>query len=85
MQGVTINIDGRALSHDLLPIGIGIAGPNTFLSRAIVNQLTVIPGSGYGFQPGSGIVRTCSTALGKTARSSSIRSSRRSPAPAATP
>ncbi len=65
MQGVTINIDGRALSHDLLPIGIGIAGPNTFLSRATVNQLTVMPASGYGFRPGSGIVADLQYSVGQ--------------------
>ncbi len=59
----TINIDGRALSHDLFPIGI--AGPNTFLPRATVNQLTIIPATGYGFQPGSGIVADLSYGIGR--------------------
>ena len=54
LPGHTINIDGRALSHDLLPIGM--QGPSTFLPRATVNQLTLIPATGYGFQPGSGII-----------------------------
>jgi Repeat of unknown function (DUF346) len=52
-RGFTINIDGRALSHDLLPIGFGIVGPSAFLPRATVNQLTLIPAVGYGFQAGT--------------------------------
>jgi hypothetical protein len=63
IRGHTINIDGRALSHDLFPIGI--AGPNTFLPRATVNQLTIIPATGYGFQPGSGIVADLSYGIGR--------------------
>jgi hypothetical protein len=59
----TINIDGRALSHDLFPIGI--AGPNTFLPRATVDQLTIIPAAGYGFQPGSGIVADLNYGIGR--------------------
>jgi hypothetical protein len=51
----TINIDGRALSHDLIPTGFGIVGPTTVLSRSAVNQLTVVPATGYGFIAGSGI------------------------------
>jgi hypothetical protein len=54
LRGVTINIDGRKLSHDLLPIGI--AGDGNYLSRATVNQLTVLPAKGYNFQPGPGVV-----------------------------
>jgi hypothetical protein len=62
---LTINIDGRALSHDLLPIGSGIVGPTTFLSRATVNQLTVIPATGYGFIAGSGIVADLQYGIGR--------------------
>src|SRR5580658_2108631 len=62
---LTINIDGRALSHDLLPIGSGIVGPTTFLPRATVNQLTIIPATGYGFQPGSGIVADMQYGVGR--------------------
>jgi predicted secreted protein len=65
VQSFTINIDGRALSHDLLPIGSGIVGTSTFLSRATVNQLTVIPATGYGFQPGSGIVADLQYGVGR--------------------
>jgi Repeat of unknown function (DUF346) len=56
VQSFTINIDGRALSHDLLPIGSGIAGTSTWQPRATVNQLTLIPATGYGFFAGSGVV-----------------------------
>ncbi|MFH8838482.1 peptidoglycan-binding protein [Streptomyces sp. NPDC017868] len=54
VRGCRILIDGTALSHDLLPLGL--ARPNEFLSRGSVNALTVLPATGYGFQPGSGIV-----------------------------
>ncbi|MGW8776579.1 peptidoglycan-binding protein [Streptomyces sp. NPDC055796] len=54
LRGRTIRIDGTALSHDLLPLGLG--GPLEWLPRASVNALTVLPASGYGFQTGPGIV-----------------------------
>ena len=55
IQGHKVNIDGRALSHDLLPIGIFPSGE--WLSHTTVNQLTLIPAvGGYGFQPGAGVV-----------------------------
>jgi hypothetical protein len=60
VQSFTINIDGRALSHDLLPIGT-----STSLSRCTVNQLTVIPGTGYGFVAGSGIVADLQYGVGQ--------------------
>ena len=64
ISGHTINIDGRALSHDLLPTGM--AGPDgAFLSRATVNTLTIIPATGYGFQPGSGIVADLQYGIGR--------------------
>jgi hypothetical protein len=54
IQGYVIEIDGRRLSHDLLPL---IArAQNEFLPATVVNSLTLIPASYYGFQPGSGIV-----------------------------
>ena len=54
VRGHAINIDGRALSTDLFPLGI--AGPGaTFLPHATVNQLTMISASGYSFQAGDGI------------------------------
>jgi hypothetical protein len=52
--GHRIRIDGRALSHDLLPINL--LRPNEVLPRDRVNELTLIPAAGYGFQPGAGIV-----------------------------
>ena len=57
IAGFTISIDGRSLSHDLLPVSLlgYTRGP---LPRATVNQLTLIPASGYDFQPGSGLVAT---------------------------
>ena len=83
IRGHAINIDGRALSTDLFPLGI--AGPvATFLPHATVNQLTMISASGYSFQAGDGIFATSATGSGGTARSSSIPASPRSPAPAAT-
>lgn len=54
IRGYTVNIDARALSHDLLPIPLGNYNKG-FLPRASVNQLTLIPAAGYRFQPGSGI------------------------------
>jgi hypothetical protein len=54
IRGHRVSIDGTALDHDLLPVGL--AGAGQFLPRATVHQLTVIPAAGYGFQPGSGIV-----------------------------
>ncbi|WP_052499548.1 peptidoglycan-binding protein [Streptomyces vietnamensis] len=53
VQGRTIRIDGTALSHDVEPTGL--SGPS-FLPRASVNELTLLPADGYGFQPGSGLV-----------------------------
>ncbi|MGW2050938.1 peptidoglycan-binding protein [Streptomyces sp. NPDC001858] len=54
VHGRTIRIDGTALSHDLLPLGL--ARPAEWLPRAAVNELTVLPAAGYGFQTGAGIV-----------------------------
>ena len=63
IRGHTIHIDGRGLSHDLLPISLlGYTGG--FLSRASVNQLTLIPAVGYTFQPGSGIVADMTYTVG---------------------
>jgi hypothetical protein len=62
ITGHRIQVDARALSHDLLPTSLlGYTGG--FLPRASVNQLTLIPASGYDFQPGSGIVATFSYAI----------------------
>ena len=55
ITGHTINVDGRGLSHDLLPVSL-LGYTTGFLPRTSVNQLTLIPAAGYNFQPGSGIV-----------------------------
>ena len=54
ITGYAIQIDGTSLSHDLLPVVARVN--NTFLARSQVNTLTLIPGAGYVFQPGAGIV-----------------------------
>lgn len=54
VHGRTVRIDGTALSHDLLPLGL--AGPQQALPRATVNVLTVLPGDGYGFAAGPDLV-----------------------------
>lgn len=62
LHGCTVRIDGTALSHDLLPLGL--AGWNGFLPRASVNELTLLPADGYGFQPGSGVVADLTFGVG---------------------
>lgn len=53
IRGYTIAIDGRRLSHDLLPAALwGYTGG--FLRRTTVNRLTLIPAT-YSFHPGSGL------------------------------
>lgn len=54
LRGYRVKIDGRNLSHDLLPMLLGWNGG--FLSRTRVHELTLLPAGRYGFQPGSGIV-----------------------------
>jgi hypothetical protein len=54
LAGCRVTIDGRSLSHDLLPVLGGV--PNTFRSRATANVVTYLPGAGYELQPGSGLV-----------------------------
>jgi len=54
INGYRIRIDGRGLSHDLLPLLLGWT--TGFLSRRTINELTLVPAVHYGFQPGSGIV-----------------------------
>ncbi|GGT14703.1 peptidoglycan-binding protein [Streptomyces purpureus] len=54
VRGRTLRVDGTGLYHDLLPLGMrGVTG---FLSRTQVHRLTVLPGDGYGFQAGAGVV-----------------------------
>jgi hypothetical protein len=54
ISGYRITIDGRALSHDLLPLSL--FGNGDVLSRDTTHELTYIPAASYGFQPGPGIV-----------------------------
>ena len=54
VRGYDVEVDGRSLSHDLLPLIVRLR--NDFLPRDRVNTLTLLPAAGYGFQPGSGIV-----------------------------
>ena len=64
IRGHTINIDGTALSHDLVFTGLQVrtelSGVTDIMSRASVHQLTVIPVkavsgiSGYGFEAAYG-------------------------------
>jgi hypothetical protein len=63
IRGHTVHIDGRGLSHDLLPISL-IGYTEGFLSRASVNPLTVIPAVGYNFQPGGGVVADMNYTVG---------------------
>jgi hypothetical protein len=51
VRGVTFELDGRALSHDLLPMIIGA----TILTRDRVHTLTLMPANNYGVQPGGTI------------------------------
>ncbi|MCX5327887.1 hypothetical protein [Streptomyces sp. NBC_00140] len=45
IHGITVTIDGRALSHDLRPF---LNGNDAVLSRATVHELVLIPAEGYG-------------------------------------
>jgi len=62
IAGYPIAIDGRALSHDLLPVLV--TPHNDFLPRSQVSTITVIPALGYQFQPGSGVVADFSLTVG---------------------
>ena len=62
ITGYRIAIDGRALSHDLLPALVSLR--DDFLPRGSVNTLTLIPAAGYVFQPGSGIVADFTLTVG---------------------
>jgi hypothetical protein len=53
-----LRLDGRALSHELLPLVLGV-----FLPRDRTHEMTlipVIPATGYGVQPAPGIWPVCS-------------------------
>ncbi|MEY9987994.1 hypothetical protein ABIE67_000026 [Streptomyces sp. V4I8] len=53
IHGITVTIDGRALSHDLEPF---LNGNAEQLPRTNVNQLVLIPAQGYGFVPGPRVI-----------------------------
>jgi hypothetical protein len=61
VSGFPVTLDARSLSHDLLPLNIVGASP---LGRGAVHQLTLVPASGYGFQPAAGIVADFRFGLG---------------------
>jgi hypothetical protein len=55
ISGVRVTIDGRQLSHGLLPVSM--YGDHIVpLSEGQTHEFTYIPAAGYGFQPASGIV-----------------------------
>jgi hypothetical protein len=54
LQGWPIQIDGRRLKNDLVPILARLS--EAPLSRATINTLTLLPAAGYGFYPGAGLV-----------------------------
>jgi hypothetical protein len=62
IQGFVVGIDGRRLTHELLPLIDRI--PNDFLPATVVNFLTLIPADTYGFQAGSGIVSDMTFVVG---------------------
>jgi hypothetical protein len=53
IRGYTIEIDGRELSHELLP---GFLNVQNFLPFTKVNSITLIPAPFYGLVAGSGII-----------------------------
>ncbi|KAB7833817.1 Ig-like domain-containing protein [Streptomyces mobaraensis] len=50
VRGRTVTVDGRGLSHGLLPVGAG-----TFLPPDTVHRLTLLPAAGYVFLAGPGV------------------------------
>ncbi|MFB6838351.1 Ig-like domain-containing protein [Streptomyces sp. NPDC056361] len=54
IHGRTITVDGRSLSHDLLPVGAPLTGTG-FLTRGTTHRLTLLPASGYLLQAGPGV------------------------------
>ncbi|MFJ5546358.1 peptidoglycan-binding protein [Streptomyces sp. NPDC093225] len=62
VTGRTIRVDGRELLHELKPTGLR-KEKVAFLPKDTVNALTVLPGKGYGFQPGAGVVADLSFAV----------------------
>jgi hypothetical protein len=54
VNGYRVTIDGRALSHDLLPVSM--LGGIDVLTRDRTHEFTYIPAAGYSFQPAAGLV-----------------------------
>ncbi|MFD3663625.1 Ig-like domain-containing protein [Streptomyces sp. NPDC058659] len=55
IQGRTVTVDGRSLSHGLLPVGVPDAGMGSFLSPDTVHRLTLLPAAGYTFHAAPGL------------------------------
>ncbi|MFE6063384.1 Ig-like domain-containing protein [Streptomyces sp. NPDC056431] len=55
IQGRTVTVDGRSLSHGLLPVGVPDAGLGSFLSPDTVHRLTMLPAAGYTFHTAPGL------------------------------
>ncbi|MGN9784586.1 hypothetical protein ACTMTF_24340 [Nonomuraea sp. ZG12] len=52
--GYRTTLDGRALSHDLIPLNL--FGNSALLSRSSIHEMTYLPAAGYGFHPAAGVV-----------------------------
>ncbi|MFF3734922.1 Ig-like domain repeat protein [Streptomyces sp. NPDC002476] len=55
VRGRTVTIDGRGLSHGLLPVGVPDTAAGAFLPPATVHRLTLLPAAGYVFHAGPGV------------------------------
>ncbi|MFB7915950.1 Ig-like domain-containing protein [Streptomyces sp. NPDC056061] len=55
VRGRTVTVDGRGLSHGLLPVGVPGAAAGAFLSPADLHRLTLLPAAGFGFHAGPGV------------------------------
>ncbi|MFE6101560.1 Ig-like domain-containing protein [Streptomyces laurentii] len=55
VRGRTVTVDGRGLSHGLLPVGVPDAAAGAFLSPATTHRLTLLPAAGYVFHAGPGV------------------------------
>ncbi|MFF4666016.1 Ig-like domain repeat protein [Streptomyces sp. NPDC001282] len=55
VRGRTVTIDGRGLSHGLLPVGVPDAAAGAFLPPVTVHRLTLLPAAGYVFHAGPGV------------------------------
>ncbi|MFF8407563.1 Ig-like domain-containing protein [Streptomyces sp. NPDC015684] len=55
VQGRTVTVDGRSLSHSLLPVGVPDDEAGVFLSPSTVHRLTLLPAIGYAFHAAPGV------------------------------